>query len=72
MHRQGRNLKVVEAPSNFHKVELQPPQAKRIKLHTNRTEINKDGLIEFFGVAQPPFGNIAIAFIQVDGIKWRV
>lgn len=29
------------------------PQADRIKLHTNRTEINGDGVVEFFGTAQP-------------------
>ena len=31
----------------------QIPQANRIKLHTNRTEINEDGLLEFFGIGQP-------------------
>ena len=29
------------------------PVIERIKLHTNRTEINKDGFIEYFGSAQP-------------------
>lgn len=29
------------------------PSIQRIKLHTNRTEINPDGLIEHFGRAQP-------------------
>ena len=26
---------------------------ERVKLHTNRTEINKDGFVEYFGVSQP-------------------
>lgn len=26
---------------------------QRVKLHTNRTEINKDGFLEFFGLAEP-------------------
>lgn len=29
------------------------PAADRIKVHTNRTEINKDGLVEHFGAAEP-------------------
>lgn len=29
------------------------PQIERFKLHTNRTEINEDGVIEFFGLSQP-------------------
>jgi len=29
------------------------PAADRIKVHTNRTEINKDGLVEYFGAAEP-------------------
>jgi hypothetical protein len=29
------------------------PQADRIKIHTNRTEINSDGVVEYFGAAEP-------------------
>lgn len=29
------------------------PTLERVKLHTNRTEINKQGFIEFFGTSQP-------------------
>lgn len=29
------------------------PTAEQIKIHTNRTEINKDGVAEFFGAARP-------------------
>lgn len=29
------------------------PAADRIKVHTNRTEINKDGVVEYFGAAEP-------------------
>lgn len=29
------------------------PAADRVKVHTNRTEINKDGVVEYFGAAEP-------------------
>jgi len=29
------------------------PASDRLKVHTNRTEINKDGTVEYFGAAQP-------------------
>lgn len=43
------------------------PACDRIKLHTNRTEINADGVVEYFGAAE-----VQRQFVWARGLMWEL